>query len=106
MQIPYSYRAPVSLDTEIKADSWVVGLDVVEIWTFQIQECCEGPWHDSVKGGDHCVRNTQFLVVVAAMVRGVHINNVRASDGCMDWQLGIDVQVLDSDLAKAVPHGC
>ena len=49
VRLSYSYRAIVSLDTEIKADSWTAGLDIMKIWTIHIQECCEGTWHELVE---------------------------------------------------------
>ena len=39
------------------------------------------------------------------MVHGVHIDDVRAANWCIDWQLRIDVQVFDLDLCILVLHG-
>ena len=100
MQISYSHRATISLDAEIKADSWTARLDIMEIWAVQIQECCEGTWHELVEDGDHCISNAHILVDL-----GVHIDDVRAADWCIDWQLGIDGQVFDLDLFIVVLHG-
>ena len=105
VQISHSYRAPVSLNAEIKA-SWTAGLDVMEIWTLQIQKRCEGSWHKFVEDGDHCISNGHVLEFADILVHGVHIDDMRAADWCIDWQLGIDVQVFDSDLFTVVLHGC
>ena len=106
MRISYNYHTTVSLDTEIKANSWTAGLDVMEIWTIQIQECCEGTGHEFVEDGDHCIGNGHVLMVVEVMVHGVHIDDMRAANWCIDWQLGIDVQVCSLELFIVVLHGC
>ena len=106
VRVSYSYRATVSLDAEIKADSWKTGLDVMEIWTIHIQECCEGTWHELVEDGDHCISNAHILLVVEGMVHGIYIDDVRTADWCIDWQLGIDAQVFDLDLFIVVLHNC
>ena len=100
-QVSYSYRALISLNAEIKTAYWMAGLDVTKIWTFQIQECCEGTWHELVEDGDHCISEGHILVVVEVMVYGVHVDDVRAADCCIGWQGGVHAQIFDSDI-----HDC
>ena len=64
----------------------------------------EGTWHESVEDGDPYIRNAHILVVVGVMVDRGCVDGVRAADWCIDWQLGIDAQIFDSNLIMVVLH--
>lgn len=89
---PYSYHATVSLDAKIQGSS-LAAHDVVEIWTFQVQECIQSSWHELEKYRDDEISNGDFLLVEEVVVQAIQIDDVRVAGWYINGQLGIVPEV-------------